>query len=68
MEDRPIAGLLYSTKDIGWQRIAHYVRSETYTHDSRYLREYGGIPDVNAEGPYAINSLSPIRQSGAEPF
>jgi len=64
MEDRPIAGLLYSTKDVAWQRIAHYVRSEAYTHETRYLREYGGIPDVNAEGPYAVNSLSPIRHIG----
>ncbi len=66
MEDEPIAGLLYSTKDIGWQRIAHVVRSGAVcsVEDTQHLREYAGIPDINAERPFSINSLSPIRHIG----
>jgi hypothetical protein len=61
MEDKPIAGLLYSTKDLAWRRIASVVRSGA---DTNHLREYGGIPDVNTEKPFAVNSLSPIRHIG----
>ena len=65
-EDKPIAGLLYSTKDIGWQRVAHVVRSGAVcsVEDTQHLREYAGIPDINAERPFSINSLSPIRHIG----
>jgi hypothetical protein len=65
-EDRPIAGLLYSTKDVAWQRVAHVVRSGAVcsVEDTQHLREYAGIPDVNAERPFAVNSLSPIRHIG----
>jgi hypothetical protein len=60
-EDRPIAGLLYSTKDLAWRRIASVVRSGANTD---HLREYGGISDVNTEKPFAVNVLSPIRHIG----
>jgi hypothetical protein len=65
-EDRPIAGLLYSTKDVAWQRVAHVVRSGTVcsVEDTQHLGEFGGIPDINAERPFAVNSLSPIRHIG----
>jgi hypothetical protein len=45
MEDRPIAGLLYSAKDIGWQRVAHVVRTGAVcsVEDTQHLREYAGF-------------------------
>jgi len=61
MEDKPIAGLLYSTKDLAWRRIASVVRSGA---DMNQLREYGGIPDLNMDKPFAVNSLSPVRHIG----
>ena len=66
MEDRPIAGLLYSTKDVAWQRIASVVRSGGMrsVEETRCLREFGGIPDINAEAPFSVNSLSQIRHIG----
>src|SRR5258705_17579 len=65
-EDRPIAGLLYSTKDIAWQRVAHVVRSGTVrcVEDIQHLGEFAGVPDINSGKPFAVNVLSPIRHLG----
>jgi hypothetical protein len=61
VEDKPISGLLYSTKTIAWSRVEHAVRSGVHTD---HLPEMAGIPDLNAGGPFAVNVLSPVRHIG----
>jgi hypothetical protein len=60
-EDKPIAGLVYATKNICWEKIESAVRQGVHTN---HLSEFGTIPDVDSFGPFDVNRLARVRHIG----